>query len=233
LQAQTSKHLTLLSIDHRVSVGVLLASNQLLAALGFLLLLDQVTESAAAGKGNIGDARSLEVILVTDVASLHGFWNPVKTNAHGGQEEQTRSVDWLISFHGSILAGSVMDLSESYARAAVSETAGLNWGAASKEGVGELLSILWRLSVDSLTNVSESLVETIFPVVDIVIVDWARGLGSSNSWGMLSNWGVNWSSYRSWGTSSRILLRWVLLLVFIWSSHCDYCEERSCLKTRK
>jgi hypothetical protein len=78
----------LLSVDHGVSLSVLLAGEELLTALGLLLLLNQVTEGTAAGKGNIGQARSLESVLVTDVRSLHGFWDPVKTNAHGGEEEK-------------------------------------------------------------------------------------------------------------------------------------------------
>jgi len=173
---QAQVHLTLLSVNHRVGVGVLLAGNQLLAALGLLFLLDQIAEGTAAGNGNIGNARSLEVVLVTDVTTLHGLWNPVETNAHGGQEEQARGVDWLVTFHGTMLASSVMNLSESDARAAVCKTAGLDGRAAAEESAGELLSILWALGVHGLANVSEGLVETVFPVIDVAIVDGASRL---------------------------------------------------------
>jgi len=85
-ECQRKKSLTLLSIDHRVTLSILLAGNQLLTALGLLLLLDQVAEGAAAGEGNISDTGTLDAVLVTDVAALHGLRNPVETNAHGGKE---------------------------------------------------------------------------------------------------------------------------------------------------
>jgi hypothetical protein len=136
-----SQQLTLLSIDHGVALSILLASEELLTALSLLFLLNQIADGAAAGKGDISQARTLEVVLVTDVAALHGLRNPVETNAHGGEEEKALfgllgdasqgehrevtygSVDWLISFHVSVLAGSVMSLTEGDTCAAVGHAA--------------------------------------------------------------------------------------------------------------
>jgi hypothetical protein len=78
----------LLSVCHLVIADVLLSAQKLLVVLRLLLLLDQVAESAAAGGSNVGDAGTLEVVLVADIHTLHGLWDPVKTEAHGGKEEQ-------------------------------------------------------------------------------------------------------------------------------------------------
>jgi hypothetical protein len=86
--------LTLLSVDHRIALDVLLARVSLLAVLRFLLLLNQVAESAAAGSGDIGDAGTLEVVLAADICTLHGFWDPVKTKAHGGKEEKALQITY-------------------------------------------------------------------------------------------------------------------------------------------
>jgi hypothetical protein len=43
-----------------------------LPCLGLLLLLDEISASAAAREGNFGDAAALEVIPLSDVGALHG-----------------------------------------------------------------------------------------------------------------------------------------------------------------
>jgi hypothetical protein len=133
----------LLSVCHLVVVDILLSAQELLVVLGLLFLLDQVAESAAARGSNVGDAGTLEVVLVTDIHALHGFWDPVETEAHRGKEEQAlfgmlaskpevylgasmatyRSVDWLISLHVTILTCSVVGLAEGDAWAAVGDQA--------------------------------------------------------------------------------------------------------------
>lgn len=60
----------------------------LLTELSLLLLLSQIAQSAAACKSNVGEARSLKVVLLADVGSLHGFWDPVETKACGSEEEE-------------------------------------------------------------------------------------------------------------------------------------------------
>ena len=78
----------MLSVDHGVILAILLADILLLTELRLLLLLYQVAESTAAGRGDVSDAGTLKVVLAADVAALHGFWDPVKTEAHGREEEK-------------------------------------------------------------------------------------------------------------------------------------------------
>jgi len=66
----------------------LLADILLLTNLGLLLLLHQVAESTAAGRGDVSDAGTLKVVLAADITALHRFRDPVKTEAHRGEEEK-------------------------------------------------------------------------------------------------------------------------------------------------
>lgn len=54
----------------------------------FLLLLDEVTQPAAAGEGDIGQTVALEVVLGADVGALHGHGDPVEAEAAGTAEEE-------------------------------------------------------------------------------------------------------------------------------------------------
>jgi len=124
---------------------------------------------------------------VADIHTLHGLWDPMKTEAHRGKEEQARSVDWLISLHVTVLARSVVGLAEGDTRAAVGHQASFNGHAASEEVVGPFLRTLWALVVDGSAGIAQNLVEAVLPVIDIMVVDWA-----SVSWSW--SWGTNWSS---------------------------------------
>jgi len=185
-------------IGHLLIADILLAAQLFLLVLGFLFLLDQVAESTAAGGGNVGDAGSLEVVLVADVHSLHGFWHPVETEAHGGKEEKARGVDGLVALHVAVLAGSVVGFTKGDAWAAVGYQAGINGAAAAKEAVAPRLSTLWTLGVDSLSSIAQDLIEAVLPVIDIIIIDRTSGVM------------LNWSS--SWGGSD---------LLIDWSRHCS------------
>jgi hypothetical protein len=68
------------------------ASVLLLTEFCLLLLLSQIAKSAAAGNGNISEARSLKVVLLADFGSLHGFWDPMETKACSAEEEKALSV---------------------------------------------------------------------------------------------------------------------------------------------
>lgn len=85
-------HLVLWSIAHSLAVLVLLTSalaELLLTESSLLILLDDGTASAAAGKGEIGQACALEVVLLADIGTLHEHGNPVETEAAGGGEQET------------------------------------------------------------------------------------------------------------------------------------------------
>jgi len=170
-----------------------LARVSLLAVLRFLLLLNQVAKSAAAGSGDIGDAGTLEVVLAADICTLHGFWDPVKTKAHGGKEEKARGVDWLITLHVAILAGTVMGLAESDAWNAVSDQASVNRREAGEKAVAPVLGVLWALGVDGLASVAQDMVEAFLPVVDIVVTDRTSIGGLGWTW---LNWSlIDWSRH--------------------------------------
>jgi len=65
----------------------------------------------------------------------------------------------------------MVDLAESDAWAAVSQAAGLNWRAASEESSVELLRSFWAFGVDGLSNIGESLIESILPVVQVIVIN--------------------------------------------------------------
>jgi len=167
---------------------------------------------------------------VADVASLHRLWNPVETDAHRGEEKKARGVNWLVSFHVSVLACAPVSLTEGNTWAAVGHTASLDWRTASEESSGVLLGLNWALGVDSLTNVGEGLVETIFPVVDVLVINWARRLCSNMR--IVMDWSncLGRSAHRlgSWSLMSRIgswSASWWVLSVIHWSGHCKLCKS--------
>jgi len=174
----------------------LLANILLLTNLGLLLLLHQVAESTAAGRGDVSDAGTLKVVLAADITALHGFRDPVKTEAHRGEEEKARSVDWLISLHVTVLTGTVVSLAECHTWYAIRDQAGVNGRAAGEEAVGPILGVLRALGVDGLASIAQDVVEAFLPVVDIVVVNRA-GIGwSTINWSLLGWDGlINWSRH--------------------------------------
>jgi len=175
-------------IDHRVAtLGVLSSAKKLLLAVGtLLLLLGQVAKSAAPCLGQVGETVTLEVVLATNIGALHGLRDAVETDAGGGKEKQARGVDWLVSLKGAILAVTMMNLAEGHTWAAVGDEAGVNWVAAAKEGLAPFLGVHTALGVDDLAGIAKNVVESVLPVLDIVVVDWTR-LGRVGR--VLINWG--------------------------------------------
>jgi hypothetical protein len=171
----------------------------LLTELRFLLLLSQIAESAAAGEGNVGKARTLEVVLATELSTLHGLWDPVKSEAGGGKEEKAGGVNWLVSLHVGILAGSVVSLAEGYAWNAVGNAAEVNRGAAAKEAVSPSLRTFGALGVDGPAGIAENSIEAVLPVLNIFVVD--RTSVGWSCWGRVRNWCdwdlsvVNWCGH--------------------------------------
>ena len=77
---------------------------------------------------------------------------------------------------------------------------GINRRAAGEEAVGPLLGVLWALGVDGLASIAQDVVESLLPVVDIVVADGASGIaGSWSSWGWsLLGWDgrlIHWSRH--------------------------------------
>lgn len=77
-------------VGHVVVGLVLLGDSTALgvAVDGFLLLLDEIAEAAAAGGGDVDQAAALEVVLLTDVGALEGHGDPVETDAGGAEEHE-------------------------------------------------------------------------------------------------------------------------------------------------
>jgi hypothetical protein len=78
------------TIAHGVAgLRVLLSTGEfLLTGFGFLVLLNEIAECAAASAEDVGDAVSLEVVLAANVGTLHGLGDPVETDAGRGKEEE-------------------------------------------------------------------------------------------------------------------------------------------------
>ena len=53
-----------------------------------LLLLDEVAEAAAAGRGDVDQARALEVVPLADLGALQRQRDPVEAEATGAGDEQ-------------------------------------------------------------------------------------------------------------------------------------------------
>jgi hypothetical protein len=68
------------------STGAL--SNLLLTVSSFFVELDKGAETAAAGECEIGQARTLEVILLADVGTLHPERDEGETDAGRGDDEK-------------------------------------------------------------------------------------------------------------------------------------------------
>ena len=59
-----------------------------LAVGRLLLLLDEVAEAAAAGRGDVDQARALEVVPLADLGALQRQRDPVEAEAAGAGDEQ-------------------------------------------------------------------------------------------------------------------------------------------------
>lgn len=77
-------------VGHVVVGLVLLGDSTALgvAVDGFLLLLDEIADAAAAGGRDVDQAATLKVVLLTDVGALEGHGDPVETDAGGAEEHQ-------------------------------------------------------------------------------------------------------------------------------------------------
>ena len=84
------RHLLLLVICHATLGLVLLCDSRaaLLMRRNFLVLLDQVAETAAAGRGDVDEAAALEVVTGADFGTLHRHGNPVETDAASTADEK-------------------------------------------------------------------------------------------------------------------------------------------------
>lgn len=85
----------LLGVGHAPSRSLVLLLNTggrgaaVLHAIGdFLLLLNEIAQSAAARQGDVRQARALEVVLLADVGALHRHGDEVQTEAAGTAEEK-------------------------------------------------------------------------------------------------------------------------------------------------
>jgi hypothetical protein len=65
---------------------------------------------------------------------------------------------------------------------------GVDRGAAAKEGIVPWLGVCRALGVDNLAGIAENVVESVLPVLDIMVVDWA-------SLGWVSSILINWSGH--------------------------------------
>lgn len=146
--------------------------------LRLLLELNQVAATTAKGLCNVLDAVSLEVVLFADRGTLHAGEDPVKATAAGAAEEKARGVDGLIAFHVAILVNSVVDLAECDAGDTASDEAKVNGVEAVEEVRGPANSATRGSRVDVVARSRQDIVESLLPVVHIVIVDRAT-LGRS------------------------------------------------------
>jgi hypothetical protein len=80
----------LLGICHAARRLVLLFNGgaALLVGRHLLVLLDEIADAAAAGRGDVGEAAALEVVLGADLGALHRHRDPVETDAPGTAEEK-------------------------------------------------------------------------------------------------------------------------------------------------
>jgi len=79
-----------LGICHAARRLVLLLDGRtaLLVRRHLLVLLDEIADAAAAGRGDIGEAAALEVVFGADLGALHRHGDPVETDAPGTAEEK-------------------------------------------------------------------------------------------------------------------------------------------------
>jgi len=96
----TRTNLVLGGIRHRLALvlggdGPIGGSQLLLAQLGLLVLLNEIAKGAAARRGDVSDAVTLEVVLAADLSALHRLRDPVETDACRGKEEQALEMGTL------------------------------------------------------------------------------------------------------------------------------------------
>jgi hypothetical protein len=107
-----------------------------------------------------------------------------KVSTYGG-------VDGLISFQATILTKTVMGLAKGHAGNATCNSAEANRAEAAKEAVLPRLRRLGGLGVDVLAGTGQDIVETILPLVEVVMVDGTVVVGIGLSWsshcGVLDN----------------------------------------------
>jgi len=170
-------NILLTRVDHPLLGLVLLivdtSAKLCLAELGFLLLLDDGAETAAARQGNIGKAAALEVVLAADFGTLHNQGNDRKANAGRTGKEETRCVDWLVSLEVAILVETVVGFAECDAGQTPGNQAGVDWVVESEDGIVEGLSGFRGLRVDSLAGLGEEFAEALAPSGHIFIINWS------------------------------------------------------------
>jgi hypothetical protein len=158
-------------VGHLLVGLVSLANDGGIAVGSLLLLLDKIAATAAAGGGNVDQAAALEVVLLSDVGTLKGHGDPVKSEAAGSPEHQARSVDRLIALEGTVLSETVVGLAEGNARNAASDQAGVDRAEALEEAGVPRLGLGRRLLVDVLAGAGQDIVESVLPVLEVVVVD--------------------------------------------------------------
>jgi len=184
-------------IHHATSVGLVLlrvaVPQERFAVLCLLLKLNQVAASAAEGLGNILNAVALEVVLFADRGTLHAGKDPVKTTAARAAEEKARGVDGLIALHVGILVDSVVSLAECDTRDTASDEAKVNGVEAVEQMRGPANSTGRGSRVDVIARSRQDIVESILPVIHIIIVDRST-LGRSRRLSGCLNRGCNRSN---------------------------------------
>jgi len=86
-----------LGLVRHASLGLVLglasraAGKQRLAVGDLLVLLDEIAEAAAARHGDVGEAASLEVVLLANVGPLHRDGDEGKANGGRGAQEKALS----------------------------------------------------------------------------------------------------------------------------------------------
>jgi len=152
----------------------------LLAESGFLVLLHQGAQTAAAGQSQILQAAAFEVVLLADVGALNPEWQEREADASGSADKKARGVDWLIALERTMLASTVMGLPERDAGQAPCDQAGVDGVEAAEQSSVPFPGISSGRSCN-LIGVGESIIEASLPVIDIALIDWA-GLGWCSSW---------------------------------------------------
>lgn len=88
-----------------------------------------------------------------------------------------RSVDRLVSIEIGVLSETVVRLTEGNARNAASDQASIDRGEAGPEGREPALGVIAGARLDVLTGPGKNFVETVLPVIDVLVVDGAAMAG--------------------------------------------------------
>jgi hypothetical protein len=89
----------------------------------------------------------------------------------GNEDKTYRGVDGLIASKVTALAKTVMSLAEGDARKAPGDQASVDGAAAAEEGVVPRLRSLRGLGVDVLAGTGDDIVDTVLPLVEVIVVD--------------------------------------------------------------